>query len=135
MVYAHICCEKQCCTCPENTSIPKHACKDTVINMLHDCMVHSKLVNQCLSCRVWFTAAVNLRAGEVSSSVLSLLIAGSVLTGMYPADLKLVNVGPGCVCISKNANSHKLISSVGLAAQAVYVECCPVSFLGCQKSS
>ena len=37
-MYAHICCEKQHCTCAESTSIPKHICKDTVINMSHDCM-------------------------------------------------------------------------------------------------
>ena len=58
-----------------------------------------------LDCRLSILAAVNLRAGEVSSGVLSLLIAGGVLTGTYPADLKLVlSQAPGCVCISKNAN-------------------------------
>ena len=45
---------------------------------------------QCLTAGCECTAAVNLTAEEVSSSILSLLIAGGVLTGTYPADLKLV---------------------------------------------
>ena len=60
------------------------------MNMLRDCMGTLRTDVSMRICRLYFTAAVNFRAGEVSSSVLSLLIAGGVLTGTYPADLKLV---------------------------------------------
>ena len=52
LIYAHICCEKQCCTCAESTSIPKRICKDTVINMLHDCMGTLKTDVSMLDCRL-----------------------------------------------------------------------------------